>query len=390
MPPSRHSSSSHASRSSSSRSSSSRSSGSSYRRPSSHSSSSYSSSSCSSSSSRSSFFGIPGKGPSRHSGSSWGSNSASGSAFQESARPREAAWRPRVNQPTGFVETTHMRPTYYYGRKHSYAYYPLAWVDANTGVSYEKGYYDENGQRYDNVAFEENGRYKGVVCHCPYCGQDTILDLGVGDVGVHSLKCEHCGGPMEISSELDAILKSKTGNTHIYAAEESLKNAFPKKQKKSRLWLIIPAALLLFGLGKKLQEEKSQPFGGNIQQITIVENNGKSGSSVSPAFNGNAVFLEKQADGGYHVVTDVIRADKILYFDRDADSYYDETADCWLWYNTDVEPAVWQYWVEGISSDYGDYGWMEHDASGWYIEQSQGNWTPLPDEYSTDLLWWIG
>ena len=77
-----------------------------------------------------------------------------------------------MNQPTGFVSATHRRPVYYYGRKHSYAYYPEDWTDAETGASYQKGYYDENGQRYENVAFEENGKYKSVVCGCPYCGLD--------------------------------------------------------------------------------------------------------------------------------------------------------------------------------------------------------------------------
>ena len=158
MPPSRHSSSSHSSRSSSSRSSSSRTSGSSSRGPSSHSSSSYSSRR-SSSPSRSPLFGSS-RGPGTHSSTSLHSNAG---AVQ--ARQNGADWRPRVNQPTGFVAATRMRPTYYYGKRHSYAYYPEAWTDAETGVSFEKGYYDENGRRYDDVTFEENGRYKNVVCH---------------------------------------------------------------------------------------------------------------------------------------------------------------------------------------------------------------------------------
>lgn len=301
------------------------------------------------------------------------------------AHQNGADWRPRVNQPTGFITATRMRPTYYYGKRHSYAYYPEAWTDAETGVSFEKGYYDENGQRYDDVTFEENGRYKNVVCHCPYCGQDTILDLGAGDVASHSLKCPHCGGPMEIRSELDAILRDIPENTHVYNSEESLKNAFPRKKKRRPIWLIAAIILILAGFGKKIKEEREEkpllPPSGQIQQITV------SGNTPSRS---DTVFLEKQSDGSYHVVTDVIRSDKILYYDRDADSYYDETTDCWAWYNTDVEPAVWQFWVEGISSDYGDYGWMEHDPSGWFIEKSEGEWVPVPDQYDTTSLWWIG
>ena len=54
-----------------------------------------------------------------------------------------------------------------------------------------------------------------------------------------------------------------------------------------------------------------------------------------------------------------------------------------------MDPPVWQYWYEGISSDYGDYGWMEHDDDGWYIEKDHGEWIKLPDKYGTDGLWYI-
>ena len=57
--------------------------------------------------------------------------------------------------------------------------------------------------------------------------------------------------------------------------------------------------------------------GGQIQQINVVQSSGQSNSAA------NAVFLEKQADGSYHVVLDVLRSDKILYYDKEADSYYD-------------------------------------------------------------------
>lgn len=79
---------------------------------------------------------------------------------------------------------------------------------------------------------------------------------------------------------------------------------------------------------------------------------------------------------------------KYLYWSTYYDSYYDADSDCYLWYNTEVEPAIWQYWYEGISSDYGDYGWMEYkDEGGWWIEKSRNNWV----EYTGDTsdLWHI-
>ena len=56
-------------------------------------------------------------------------------------------------------------------------------------------------------------------------------------------------------------------------------------------------------------------------------------------------------------------------------------------HNTELSPAVWQYWFEGVSSDYGDYGWMECEGKDWYVEVSSGNWQKYPG--STASLWHI-
>ncbi len=393
MPPSRHSSSSHSSRSS-------RSSGNSFRSSNSHSSSSRSSGrSSSSSSSHSSSF----SGPSRHSSFSHSSRPASFGGFAAQQRPGrqpepvyspEPVHRPRVNQPIGFVVSSLMRPTYYYGRRHDYVYYPESWTDSESGQYYEKGYYDEAGKYYDSVAFQKNGKYENVVCHCPYCGSDRVLTLDNRVGSQQDLTCENCGGPMEIKSELDEITNNTIPNTHTYASEESLKNAFPEKKKKNRhIGLIILAGLLAIGIERgvanNIREYMSPSQNQQSQQISIVENSGNTNSTTSTISFGNEVFLEQQPDGTYRAVTDVIRANKVLYYDASADSYYDESTECWIWYNTDVEPPVWQYWYEGISSDYGDYGWMEHDSEGWWIEASESNWIQLPSKYDSSKLWYI-
>lgn len=51
----------------------------------------------------------------------------------------------------------------------------------------------------------------------------------------------------------------------------------------------------------------------------------------------------------------------------------------------------WQYWYEGISSDYGEFGWMEFDYGEelWYIEIDQGDWIVLPEKYDKSRLWYI-
>ena len=52
---------------------------------------------------------------------------------------------------------------------------------------------------------------------------------------------------------------------------------------------------------------------------------------------------------------------------------------------------TWQYWYEGISSDFGDYGWMEwdKDEKEWYIEEYDGEWIILPEEYDRSRLWHV-
>ena len=108
-------------------------------------------------------------------------------------------------------------------------YYPESWTDQDTGVSYEKGYYDENGQYYNSVAFPNEGKYENVVCHCPYCNQDTILNLTADDVSAHNLQCPHCGGPMDILSELDDYISQPEENTQAYDSGTSFRQK-PKKK----------------------------------------------------------------------------------------------------------------------------------------------------------------
>ena len=337
MPPSHHSSSSHSSHSSS-HSSSSRSS----------SSRSYSSSSSSRSySSRSSSSGGSSRGPSRHSSSSHSSRSFS---------PPPS--RPRVNQPTGYKPTgSSQRPRHVYGRRHDYVYYPTPWVDSSTGTSYEKGYYDENGNRYDDVAFSQDGVYKNVLCHCPYCGQDAVMDLSASDVGVKQLQCPGCGGPLEIRSMLDDAVQGSAPSGSVTRQDA------PKKKRGCAILLY---ALLAFVILSALTVFSS------LRQL-----NTRSLQLVSTGYN------------SYRVADSDESPDLTLSWDKESESYYDPDSECWVWYNTDVTPNVWQYWVEGISSDYGDYGWMEHDADGWFIEADQGVWIEVPAWYDTSGLWYL-
>ncbi len=303
---------------------------------------------------------------------------------QRTAAPPSPPRRPRVNQPLGYVISETFRPAYYYGRRHDYVYYPESWTDASTGTRYEKGYYDENGERYDSVAFSKDGKFENVMCHCSYCGQDSILDLTVKEAGVHKLQCPHCGGPRELVSELDEYVSQAPANTHIYASEESLRKFRQPPKKKSRWW-IIAVLLLVFSMfgnvGRRGSQNSSVPQQSQqTQQIELI------GQDL--AGHGDTIVLTKTGPASYSV-SSLHAGDKTLVWDPEADSYYDAETQCWLWYNTDVEPPLWQYWYEGISSEYDESGWMEHEDTGWFIESSPEKWIELPEVFDASRLWYI-
>ncbi|MDO5703182.1 MAG: hypothetical protein Q4G47_07490, partial [Lachnospiraceae bacterium] len=76
-------------------------------------------------------------------------------------------------------------------------------------------------------------------------------------------------------------------------------------------------------------------------------------------------------------------------WDSEFEWWVDEKSGCYFYFDDTVSPAQWKYWYEGVSSDYGDYGWMEYDDSKkkWYIETSYQNWQELPKTYNTKNLW---
>lgn len=116
----------------------------------------------------------------------------------------------------------------------------------------------------------------------------------------------------------------------------------------------------------------------NLPQVISEAFNGKSGNSgaqkASPN-NKNEIFVEEIG--------------RTCKWDSESASYYDKTSDCYFWMNDTIDTPQWQYWYEDISSEYGDYGWMEYDfeESIWYIEVAEGDWDPLSNGYDTTELW---
>ncbi len=330
MPPSGHSSSHHSSSHHSSHSSS-------------HHSSSHSSSR-SYSSSRS------------HSGSSHSSHSSShhssyASPARSSYRSNTPVRRTRKSQPYGWNNVSHGTIGHFYGAAHDYDYYPQGWT-ASDGQYFEEGYYDENGRHYDNMIMSG----AETMLRCEYCGNHMVYKWKEGDVPV----CDKCGAPLQIDIT-DKAKESYSGNAS--KDDGSIKSVI------SRLPLMGKIAIGLFVCSIAL------PF-----LIIFV---GLIAAGISNHSSGSSRYETESARNSIYVE----EIGRICYLD--GEDWYDSQTECWFYYNDSVSPYQWQYWYEGISSDYGDYGWMEYDMNeeAWYIETDNGNWVHLPADYDTSKLW---
>ena len=341
MPPRGHSSSSHSSRSHSS----------SHHSSSSHSSRSYSSS----------------RRVSSHSSSSHSSSSNYGSSYSYS----EPTHRMRVHQPVGYPYSQSKPTRTIYAHRHDYVWYPVDWKNENTGQEHSSGYYDEYGNVYSDLILEKDGRYENVPCKCEYCGQQTFLTLTSEK---EQPKCPSCGANLTVTAALDKE------EIPVYRSQSRSSGFKP---------LLICAGIffiLLWLWRSVITPAMSAVFREDPKEVVTSEDVDTDTVSNTDIY-GRILHLTMRTADTFTV--DEQGIDKILPWDHSLECYYDEDSDCYLWYNTDVSPNLWQYWYEGISSDYGDYGWMEYENGTWYIEETEGNWVELPSRYDTSDLWHI-
>lgn len=372
MSPSHHSSSSHSSHSSShSHHSSSRS----------HSSSSRSRSHHSSSSHSSSFLGM-------------------GSLFSRNTTP---VYRNRTNQPKNYSGVT---PKIYRCKYHDYVHYNEPWTDELTGVEYKAGYYDEDGNFYEDVVFSKQGVVSDsttAVCKCDYCGMEDSRPWPDREK-----PCIHCGGTMHLVSQIDALVDDENDSSDSYSYDDSYSRG--KSSASSAIYLLI-VGMLFFSLFSGIidtyhenqRETYYSPSSFQSNSFDSKDYSDNYSDSYSNSYNiptlGDYMFLKEEGKG--FVLTD--EADykdnfenggyKHLSLDSDG-NYYDASTDMYVWLNQDIDPPQFQYWLEGLSSEYGDYGWMEYDSieECWYIETSNENWEKLDDatyEEFQDRLWHI-
>ncbi len=296
---------------------------------SSHSSSHHSSSS-SSSRSRSS-----------HSSSHHSSYSSSARSIFQSNKP---VYRKRTSQPYGWDNAQHGAVGHFYGAAHDYDYYPQGWT-APDGQYFKEGYYDENGQHYDNMIMAGSE----TMLKCDYCGSRMVYKWKEGELPV----CDKCGATLQI----DITDKKKA------ASGSGMKGVF------SAIPLVGKIAIGVFICSLTL------PFFVIVAALiaTSTANNSSSSARYETVSAKNSIYVD-EIDRTCHL---------------DGEDWYDSKTECWFYYNDSAAPAQWQYWYEGISSDYGDYGWMEYDMGegAWYIETDNGNWVHLPAGYDTSKLW---
>ena len=327
------------------------------------------------------------------------SSASSGSSACRQAQPLRA----RTHQPANYrFGGTHPTVTYQC-RRHDYVFYPVDWLDESTNTPYRKGYYDEQGNRYDNLILKNKERWENVPLHCEYCNTTQIRDLTDDN---ETMECPNCGANMVI----DAILDEKADNVSAsfnQAGTYNIPDGSGEASSKKR-WLpliifgcifagsyLLPVLMSavfapLLGISKLIlmktnnagtpTQQVSQPVAGNTGQTSYVPE-----IPDNSAIFGSTLYLKNTVDG--MVISDSSDYDLRLSWSDYDESYYDADSDCYVWFNTDMDPALWQYWYEGISSDYDDSGWMEYEDGTWYIETAYGNWEEVDLSAYGDRIW---
>ncbi len=273
-------------------------------------------------------------------------HSSSYSSSRSSYRSYTPVRRTRTSQPYGWNSNVHGEVKHFHCAMHDYDYYPNSWT-AEDGRHFEEGYYDENGQHYNNMIMSGGT----TMLKCSYCDNRIVYTWTEGALPV----CDKCGAQLQID------VNDKVENTGgAYTTERS-----ERRSSLLKLVLIvigIYVAMHIFAGGILLRLYNSANKNGSQSADT------KSSSTVK-----NSIYVDEIGRTCY----------------KDGEDWYDSDTQCWFWYNNEESPYQWQYWYEGISSDYGDYGWLEYDMdeNAWYVEVSDGDWVHLPDNYDTSYLW---
>lgn len=265
-------------------------------------------------------------------------------------------------------------------KNHDYMYVNESWMDEQTGVLYKKGYYDETGQYYDadNIAFKKaDGSYKAHYV-CDYCGTEMEADWKEGFYPT----CKNCCAEMQKAPVyIDEIVN--IGNLSAPAYTSGSTGSGSKIVKLLPLiviWITITVFINIFSVLGSLVTSSSY-----VQEDYSYESQEEEMESNLDIY-GDIIYLDEISPNTYCICTEQDDYEKYITWDYGAESYYDYDSNCYLWYNTDVSPNLWQYWYDDIAGD-NYYGWMECEGEDWYIEVSDTEWEEY--EGDTSQLWHI-
>lgn len=423
-----------------------RSSGSSHR-SSSHSSSSHRSSSHSSSShrssyssSRSSYSGASGAGLAGSSFATGHSNSAASRAVnnrnltssdlrgsysalkagREMVAARAKAARPRVHQPAGYNRTVagYVDARMHRCKHHDYVYYPVAWTD-NQNVYHEKGYYDEEGQYYEAIAFynKDSGKYESKF-ECKYCGTEIKAEWEKGAAP----DCPNCGA--NLTEVITGIVYEEETESYfmpdlsVTPEEEKRLKAEENRYKNKRLVSVLPVIIMVVmffvscaccGCLSPFLERIESGLDNVTDKLENVSNTLDDASAKLEGYDNNQNVINNPSVGdgilsasdaylyGYDInERDMIFVEEIgrnCEWDNYEECYYDPATACYFWYNAYLDEPCWQYWYDSVSEDFAEAGggWMEYDEyeGVWYVEYEANEWDVLPDYYNSYNLWHI-
>ncbi len=214
--------------------------------------------------------------------------------------------------------------------------------------------------------------------NCPFCG--GRVEGRPSANGLSSMTCPNCGG---ILSEGDAIDEpvQQVVQTQTYSQPAAAPQTYTRAPEQP----YYPRQ----SFGDKLKS-----CFGTILAFVIIGAIAFGGFKFYEWYDGRHQYSQPYYDDGYyderpeqHDPVYVPALGRDVPWDSEYDSYYDRQTDCYFFLNTDMDPPIWQYWFEGVSSDYGDYGWLEWDAkeSRWYVQIRENQWEPLPEGKGTGL-----
>ena len=212
---------------------------------------------------------------------------------------------------------------------------------------------------------------------CPYClGRVTGK---VSEDGMHSLTCPNCGG----------VLQESNAVSEPQPAPQPVQQSFASSQDTgSRAYTYHSSH------GSQLKScFRTLLVIGFMCTGALVMYNIHGGMRPENVYNDHNNGYYEDYDDGYPDHNDSIYVDVLgrnCYWNEEYQCYYDSGTDCYFFENYDMDPPVWQYWFEGVSSNYGsDYGWLEWDdkENCWYVQESMNSWVRLPEQEYTDRLW---